>query len=1256
MVNRERNILGITTASTLGGTIEPGDTAQLVSSIDATISGNTEEGKWDQFITDIDYFVEDDAAIPDMANIIISAGNYWNQPTSTDYGYSLTVDDITLLYYSRITDLAYDGKAMTLAQADDEFTYNIDCFIEDLALDRLSWELVGQGRTATVSEPVIDSDNNRIIITVSNVNGVDRDGLSEHTYILKCKNPEITAITIGGSGRALDEAVINYAGYYNPETTAVDAVVKGPAEKVITYDEVTSTVTVTYTRTDQPLEGETMPDPQVFTIRFWKPVATVEFPEDMPEELMTDDTPLTIDLNKLSVSPADAHDINKLYAKLFNADGEELGSDFSNTANYAEASTGSDGIVTVTGRHPGDLVIKMMHPDFEGQVFAEKTVTVKATPIESITVKKGQETVHVLNGRSKTISVDDYLEITPENAYCKDITWDLPDVNAVFITTESPSEVTLKGSEESETLVTLTAISVANPDIRAEIAVKVDGAPVAPERILWDNEDLISGGIYYLGEVKGTKRLTYHFNNTGVNIVPIVSWTSEPEGYVDSKGVITVPADSDPVEKVTITLTIDWDESEGKAISRNYEFEVRQPVTALKWTDEDGNAITVLDFKQHESPAVTAVIAPENASDKTVNYTSSDETVAVYDAEAGKIVAKGFGEAVITASATNDATETNGRTPVEAALKVTIAAMPTEITINETENGRYWVGKHYQMTAEITPDEASAAQIYWTSDNSKVALIDYHTGEMTVRANGTATITATAENGVTASATIKAVTYTGVKRMVGGWFIITDAQGNEEIIESAIDTETTSPTDITLTATNMIVKGMRLGDISASFEFSSDVEDADGNPTDINFLPSTENEVTVMKGAITALVSIPSGSDGVTMGNIDFSKRTPSADILFSITVPDWDNEKATAIFTTVKPAGGSEPEQPTVPAGTIVKYPGKMIFEVAADPSDENTGTESYTIKAVVTVTDKGETTTDETGNTVSVVTVDIPAIRFGEVKYDDWSRSADKTEYRYNIPAMTLPDVIAKTTGSVTSYIREENDLEVTDEDGNTNYYVVGLRGTASESGDARFSLTFRDPASEESIGGSFANSEDEGDIYSGFLSIEMMGEMVAEDQPATVNIIPSDDGLSATFLLPNFTLEGFGSLGDIRVDDVKVERQDDGSVNYTGSVAGMELMDGDITADVDLTGTVDAEGNASMIIAVNWQGIDIYVEFTGERTGSATTATPGITVPSVPVAGSDAPVELFNLNGIRVNPATALPGIYIERRGTIVRKVIR
>ena len=136
----------------------------------------------------------------------------------------------------------------------------------------------------------------------------------------------------------------------------------------------------------------------------------------------------------------------------------------------------------------------------------------------------------------------------------------------------------------------------------------------------------------------------------------------------------------------------------------------------------------------------------------------------------------------------------------------------------------------------------------------------------------------------------------------------------------------------------------------------------------------------------------------------------------------------------------------------------------------------------------------------------------------------------------------------------------------------------------------------------------------IYNGMLTIMMMGEDLTKGgQEARVEIEDGEEGL-CTFRLPDFSLDlgdGPASLGDIVVENVKVTTAPDGSKTFEGNVEGMELAEGAIIADVTLSGTADSEGMAQMVIKVNWEGIDIDVEFNGqaeEKPEVPVTPTPG------------------------------------------------
>lgn len=173
----------------------------------------------------------------------------------------------------------------------------------------------------------------------------------------------------------------------------------------------------------------------------------------------------------------------------------------------------------------------------------------------------------------------------------------------------------------------------------------------------------------------------------------------------------------------------------------------------------------------------------------------------------------------------------------------------------------------------------------------------------------------------------------------------------------------------------------------------------------------------------------------------------------------------------------------------------------------------------------------------------------------------------------------------------------------------------------------------------------AENDKNVYSGVLNIEMMGNALATNKPATIEITPAGEG-KCTFTLPDFVLEMPGAepmiLGDIVVNDVTTS-EENGVTTYNGQVNGLQLAEGAIVADVTLNGTISGN-NVVMNIDVMWSGIPIKVTFT-----STTSAITDIN------ADINAPVEYFNIQGMRVNADNMAPGIYVKRQGNKVSKIL-
>ncbi|MDE6048619.1 MAG: Ig-like domain-containing protein, partial [Paramuribaculum sp.] len=128
--------------------------------------------------------------------------------------------------------------------------------------------------------------------------------------------------------------------------------------------------------------------------------------------------------------------------------------------------------------------------------------------------------------------------------------------------------------------------------------------------------------------------------------------------------------------------------------------------------------------------ALTYTILPEDAKNKTVTWSSSDETVATVD-ENGLVTALLPGTATITATTINEVT---------AVCEVTVVIRPTEIVIEQ--EAELTQGESLQLTAVFTPEETTERELTWSSSDETIATVDEN-GLVSAIKVGKAVITAT---------------------------------------------------------------------------------------------------------------------------------------------------------------------------------------------------------------------------------------------------------------------------------------------------------------------------------------------------------------------------------------------------------------------------------------------------------------------------------------------------------------------------------
>lgn len=149
-----------------------------------------------------------------------------------------------------------------------------------------------------------------------------------------------------------------------------------------------------------------------------------------------------------------------------------------------------------------------------------------------------------------------------------------------------------------------------------------------------------------------------------------------------------------------------------------------------------------LTLKVNEAATLVATVLPDNATDKTIEWTSSDNDVV--EVARGRLLAHKAGDAVITATAKD-----GQGAKATVTVKVIVEAESVEVS------GAKHVAINGTVTfaATVAPENATDKTVTWTTDNDKIATVDKN-GVLTGVAEGKVTVTATTTNGKTATATV----------------------------------------------------------------------------------------------------------------------------------------------------------------------------------------------------------------------------------------------------------------------------------------------------------------------------------------------------------------------------------------------------------------------------------------------------------------------------------------------------------------------
>ena len=267
--------------------------------------------------------------------------------------------------------------------------------------------------------------------------------------------------------------------------------------------------------------------------------------------------------------------------------------------------------------------------------------------------------------------------------------------------------------------------------------------------------------------------------------VDAVQWTSSDNSVasVDQKGTVTAVA----VGETTITAS-------AGGFSASCSVSVRVPVTSISL---DPN---LLLLTKGSVTVLTATVSPDDASDKTVQWSSDNPSVATVD-QNGRVTAVDAGDAVITASAGG----------FSASCSVYCMIIPVSAVVLDKTSLFLARGSSETLKATVSPKDATEKTVRWSTDNPSVATVDQN-GQVTAVNSGAATITAFAG---TVSATCAVSVYVPVTSVALNSTNLTMSVGETAILEATILPDDADDKKVTWYSSNPEVVAVDGGRITA---------------------------------------------------------------------------------------------------------------------------------------------------------------------------------------------------------------------------------------------------------------------------------------------------------------------------------------------------------------------------------------------------------------------------------------------------------
>ena len=305
--------------------------------------------------------------------------------------------------------------------------------------------------------------------------------------------------------------------------------------------------------------------------------------------------------------------------------------------------------------------------------------------------------------------------VEPTNATNKNVTWS-SDHEAIATVDQNGTVTARRGGQATITVTTADGRKTATCTVRVKIQI---GEPVQSVGL---NKTELALEVGKTGTLEAKVEPSDATNKN-------VTWSSSnPEFATVANGTVTAVSAGEAI--ITVT-TEDGAKTATCKVTVNAPQTV--PVTGVTLDKAE------LTLEKGSTGTLKATVEPQNATNNTVTWSSSNEEVATVD-QHGTVTAVRAGTATITVTTEDGAKTATCKVTVNAPQTVPVTGVTldkAELTLEKGSTGT--------LEAKVEPSDATNKNVTWSSSNEEVATVA--NGTVTAVSAGTATITVTTADG-----------------------------------------------------------------------------------------------------------------------------------------------------------------------------------------------------------------------------------------------------------------------------------------------------------------------------------------------------------------------------------------------------------------------------------------------------------------------------------------------------------------------------